>query len=393
MTRILQLAAVPLLALAASASADTRRADDTRPCVKVTLPVIINATTSTFDIPRVDNTIDAVDFAWEIDHRGSRAPPQRITGQKVIDDEFFIDAKLCIPKDGAKRDILQIATHGFGFDSRYWDSQIDPEKYSYVDAALKKGYSILTYDRLGTGHSDRPDAYDVVQIPTEIEVLSEIATLARDGLGEDMGDAKAALDIPTFDKIVLVGHSLGSSVTLGVLEKYPDLADGAVSTGLFPSDIFTAAGQRSFGLEYAAENDPEEFKNCGSGYMVPGIRAAIQQLFFKKGHFDKKMLEYAESIKQTGTVGEFLTLTAPFGVPAPEYKGPLLFALGELDFAVCMGNCTGAYDLDGLKKDVYPNAKDLRAHVQPGSGHALTMHDDAQGHFKAIFDYLDEFEL
>ncbi|KAL4926771.1 uncharacterized protein BDV17DRAFT_293122 [Aspergillus undulatus] len=105
------------------------------------------------------------------------------------------------------------------------------------------------------------------------------------------------------------------------------------------------------------------------------------------------MLEYAESIKQTGTIREFLTLTAPFREPTPEYKGPILFALAELDFAVCLGNCTDAYDLEALRKDGYPAAAGLRAHVQPESGHAMTMHTNATGHFQAIFDYLDEFDL
>ena len=43
---------------------------------------------------------------------------------------------------------------------RYWDIDVNPEEYSYLDAAITEGYSILTYDRLGTGQSDIPeDAY------------------------------------------------------------------------------------------------------------------------------------------------------------------------------------------------------------------------------------------
>ena len=49
-----------------------------------------------------------------------------------------------------------------GFD-RYWDIEIDPEDYSYVGSALRHGYSILTYDRLGTGNSTKADAYEVLQ--------------------------------------------------------------------------------------------------------------------------------------------------------------------------------------------------------------------------------------
>lgn len=40
--------------------------------------------------------------------------------------------------------------------SRYWDVEIHSEEYSYVDSALRHGYSILTYDRLGTGILPKP---------------------------------------------------------------------------------------------------------------------------------------------------------------------------------------------------------------------------------------------
>jgi hypothetical protein len=36
----------------------------------------------------------------------------------------------------------------------YWDPQIQPEKYSFVDFAIAQGYSVLYYDRLGQGQSE-----------------------------------------------------------------------------------------------------------------------------------------------------------------------------------------------------------------------------------------------
>jgi hypothetical protein len=61
----------------------------------------------------------------------------------------------------------------------YWDPELKPESYSYVDAALGAGYSILIYDRLGTGQSEKPDAYDIVQGPPHIEILNQLIVLAR----------------------------------------------------------------------------------------------------------------------------------------------------------------------------------------------------------------------
>jgi hypothetical protein len=39
--------------------------------------------------------------------------------------------------------------------SRYWDSEVDPANYSFVDFAISQGYSVFFYDRLGTGESSK----------------------------------------------------------------------------------------------------------------------------------------------------------------------------------------------------------------------------------------------
>ncbi|KAL3462455.1 Alpha/Beta hydrolase protein [Aspergillus heterothallicus] len=368
-----------------------------RPCVSFDIDVPVTANNSIYDIPRVDNNIDAVDWIWALESWTSPSIADRIKGVKKVEDTFTINAQLCVPNDAKKRNILQIATHGFAFDKTYWDSEVEPEKYSYVDAALHAGYSILTYDRLGVGKSSKPDAYDVVQGPVQLEILKEITLLARSGnlatkmsVKNDDDRHVGSISIPDFDKIVLVGHSLGSAVTIGVLSQYGELVDGAVSTGLITHGKLGQIGQQAFGLEHAKSHDKRRFHDRGSGYLVQATESNVQQIFFKKGHFDSRMLEYGEQIKETGTVGEFLSLGAVLANPAPNYKGPLLFALAEYDFGVCAGNCTGSYDLDAIKSDMFTAASDVKVHIQPGSGHALTMHRNATGHYQAIFDYLGE---
>jgi hypothetical protein len=65
--------------------------------------------------------------------------------------------------------------------SSYWDAELKPEKYSYVDAALDAGYSIMIHDRLGTGLSEKPDAYEIVQGPPQIEILNQLTGLPVPG--------------------------------------------------------------------------------------------------------------------------------------------------------------------------------------------------------------------
>ncbi|KAL2830346.1 Alpha/beta hydrolase family-domain-containing protein [Aspergillus cavernicola] len=366
----------------------------TRPCVNLNLSLPVTANNSIYDIPRVDNSIDAVDYAWDLDRWTAPNPADRVTGVKDVHETFTISAQLCVPQHSEKAEILQIATHGFGFDKRYWDSEVHPEQYSYVDAALAAGYSILTYDRLGTGHSDKPDAYEIVQVPVEVEILKELILLARSGtLAGESRSPSGIIQVPEFEKTVLVGHSFGSGLTIAVLAGYPDIVDGAVSTGLIPNAEFGAAGQRSFGLEYAPVSEPRRFGDRGSGYLVQGTESSVQQIFFKKGFFESEMLAYAEQIKETGTAGEFVSFATALGRPAALYSGPILFALGQYDFGTCLGECPGTYDLAALKNETFPGAADVSVHVQPGSGHALTMHSNATGHYEAIFAYLGEHGL
>ncbi|KAL4746820.1 Alpha/beta hydrolase fold-1 [Aspergillus terricola var. indicus] len=272
----------------------------------------------------------------------------------------------------------------------YWDAELHPDKYSYVDATLNAGYSILTYDRLGVGRSDKPDAYEIVQVPVEAEILKELAVLARSGA---LAEQASSIQVPSFDKVVLVGHSYGSGLTIAVLANYPSLADGAVSTGLIPNAQFGAAGQRAFGLEYASASNPSRFSDRGSGYLVQGTESSLQQIFFKNGFFEPELLKYANSIKETGTAGEFVSFSAALAMPATGFKGPILFALAEYDMGTCLGYCKGTYNLTSLRDEIFPRADDVSVHLQPGSGHALTMHVNATGHYDAIFAYLGEHGL
>lgn len=209
---------------------------------------------------------------------------------------------------------------------RYWDPELKPEEYSYVDAALSKGYSILTYDRLGTGKSTKADGYSEVQLGLQVAILKELTVLARDGkllasskiLGK--GPEKSFNSYKP-KKVVHVGHSLGSATTSGLLSLHGNLSDGAILTGFLPNNQSGKVGANAFGFEFARQHDPRRFGDRPAGYAVQASLSSIQQIFLKKGSFEVEALEYAEKIKQTGTVGELSS--ALIGKPAAEFKGPL----------------------------------------------------------------------
>jgi pimeloyl-ACP methyl ester carboxylesterase len=208
-------------------------------------------------------------------------------------------------------------------NSSYWDAELNPEKYSYVDAALDAGYSIMIYDRLGTGLSDKPDAYSVLQGPPQIEILNQLSVLARAGKLNESFAKNQSLTVPDITKVVVIGHSLGSVVTSGLLTRHPSAADGAVLTGFLLSTELSSDKPDAHGLEFARTSKEERFHDRPGGYVVQTTINDVQQLFFR-GNYEPDALAYAESIKDTTTVGEIVGIPLITGLPAAEYSGALL---------------------------------------------------------------------
>jgi hypothetical protein len=88
-----------------------------RQCIQLEIPVKVDVTATKWLQPRVESTIDAVEWVSELSTWSS--PTQRDIGDLVVNDTFKISGQLCIPSGGgARSNVLQIATHGAGFDSR-----------------------------------------------------------------------------------------------------------------------------------------------------------------------------------------------------------------------------------------------------------------------------------
>ena len=375
-----------------------------RPCVDFMLPVSVTAQNAVYDVLQVEDNINATAFGVDLDTWSSPMGSDRILRNITVSNTFDISAQLCIPSNGTKKEHLQIATHGILFDKRYWDVSINPAEYSYVDAVLEAGYSILTYDRLGVGLSDKPDAYTVVQAPLELEILRSITQMARNGkildhVAGTMNGTAINGSTQSFDKIIHVGHSFGSLLTTALLATYGDLSDAAVITGYVLNDHIMDVRYSELGLTYAAQNDPAIFGDRPSGYIVSGTPSAVQTGFFSTrantttglGGFDPELLDYAFSTRQPFTASEMISApevkSATTSVVATDFKGPLQFVVAEFDFLLCRADCDGAFHPAAIEP-LYPNAKDVDFYTQPGSGHGLTMHRGANLGYKAIFDYL-----
>ncbi|KAK1565996.1 uncharacterized protein LY79DRAFT_595156 [Colletotrichum navitas] len=362
-------------------------------CKEFNIPVATTVDSAVYNLPHVDNDLEAGAWAIYDATRTTLHNDSNVIKHTVTSSTWDIHAQLCFPKHGKSQDVLQIVTHGVHYDSRYWDSKYKPENHSYVEAALRVGYSILTYDRLGVGQSDHPDAYNVVQAPLELEILRQLTLMARNGSLYALAE-HAAPPSKTFQnhKVVHIGHSFGSVLTSAFIATYVNLTDGAIITGYVYGQYLGSTGSVTFAVEYAATGDPPF--NRPSGYVV-AQKVGIQAIFFggdPKTAYTPALLDYGVSLKQPVPIGEFASAFNILNRPGGSFHSPVQFLLPEFDFYICRGDCNNYVDVDYLR-NFYPNATDIDLKLQPNTGHALPLHNNATAGFQLSFDFLGKHGL
>ncbi|KAK5134242.1 hypothetical protein LTR08_006785 [Meristemomyces frigidus] len=366
-------------------------------CKQFEIPVCATAASAIYDIPTVTNDIEAAAWAiWDAT-RDTPHSVQSIIKNTTVSGTFNIHVQLCVPKTSEQKDVLQIATHGVHYDSRYWDSAYEAEEHSYVNAALRAGYAILTYDRLGVGQSDKPDAYTVVQAPLELEILRQLTLMARNGSMYDLAAASGPIDtafqqLGKPSKVVHLGHSFGSFLTSAFIANYGPLSDGAIITSYLLTEYLANAGSTSWAVEYPSMSCPPYDRP--SGYVVCS-KVGIQNIFFggdPATAYTPALLDYGNAIKQPVPVGELASAFWLLGNYGPSFTSPVQYLLPENDFYVCRGDCKGLANVTTLAQ-TYPNATAIEVAIQPNTGHALPLHNNATAGFQLIFDFLGRHGL
>lgn len=366
-------------------------------CRQAIIPISATADSAVYDIPQVNNDIEAAAWAiWD----ATRTTPHGVTDiikNSTTSGVFNINVQLCIPKAPRDEDVLQIATHGVHYDSRYWDSAYQPENHSYVNAALQAGYSILTYDRLGVGQSDILDAYNVVQAPLELEILRQLTLMARNGtlyqeVAKTDPNHSDLANMTKPSKVVHLGHSFGSFLTSALIANYGDLTDGALITGYLLTEHLASAGSTAWAVSAPSSSSPSFDRP--SGYVVCS-KVGIQNIFFggnTSTAYTPALLNYGNDIKQPAPIGEFASAFWLIGNYGPSFQGPVQYFLPEFDFYVCRGDCKGLAN-ETMLAQTYPNASSIEVAIQPNTGHALPLHHNATAGFDVMFDFLDRHGL
>ncbi|PSR82874.1 Alpha/Beta hydrolase protein [Coniella lustricola] len=341
-------------------------------CSEVRIPLTISE--SRFDInATVRDNWDAVSLTFNLTSRVFNTPDDPLPiagglGEKVTSN-YTVAASLC-----GTGSTMIITTHGIIESRRYFQPNLsDSAQYSFVDAAVAAGYSVLNYDRIGVGESSTINSSTDAQFQVEVNVLNALVTYARE-------TAHA-------EKVVLLGHSYGAYISALSAAATTSAVDALVLTGFSGTLQYFAPFASGAGFRVARLQDPARWGHLDSGYLTTSDVYALTYVGFADPYFEKRMAEWTFAVAcEPFGVGELPTLLATpwaFG----NVTAPTLVLQGRYDVSACGGDCVGV--LDTLAED-FTAATVLETVDDLPAGHDLFLHTIAPQVFDTIFGFLSE---
>lgn len=300
-------------------------------CINQTVEVEISARNGVFGKVMVPQTnLEVTNLTLRLARQGHNFTNEGLTGYDTVSGTYRISTQYCVPDKEpsygyGKTPVLQILTHGIGFDKTYWDLSFDGFSQSYVNNAVDKhGYHTLSYDRLGIGKSTH--AKNSLETRDEIQSFLEIAALKA--LTERVRAGTFPQVHTKYEKVVHVGHSFGSAQSYAFAALYPQLTDGIVLTGFSLNSSFTGFFLLGGNFMQAKLLNPQSFASYPLGYFANSNVEALETLFLLPGYYPPPLLEIGFETGKPVTVGELLTLGS---IPALNAfaKPVLVFTGGE----------------------------------------------------------------
>jgi pimeloyl-ACP methyl ester carboxylesterase len=299
-----------------------------------------------------------------------------------------IYGELCNPRHGASQTV-ELLVAGLTYDYQYWDWPSTPQDpqgsqdYSavryftgyYSPAGI--GYSTFSIDRIGIGLSSHPVSTDV-NMATNTYILHQIVSRLKAG---SIGHTK-------FPRVLLIGHSFGSRVSLTEAATYHDV-NGVVLTGALHDQNPNAT---TIAPAIEASSDPAfASMNLDSGYLTDGPGSIQAAFYYDPGTYsDPNVIAYNNQIKQTMTVSELTDLkTALTSTLSRQINVPVLLVVGQEDMLSCVDavNCSSAATVYQEEAPFYSPQAKLQVRVIPNTGHVLNLHYSAHTTYAEIMTW------
>jgi len=127
-------------------------------CQEYTIPMTVSPKFYLYNSTKFANNYDVTDFVTASSSVNSTNVFLPVEKDPVVQTfQLQVHGTFCHPAHIAagQESTVIVATHGIGGDGSYWNSPYKPEKYNFVNAAAKQGYSVFYYDRIGNGKSTK----------------------------------------------------------------------------------------------------------------------------------------------------------------------------------------------------------------------------------------------
>ncbi len=296
-------------------------------------------------------------------------------------DVYNVVGTLC-SRGSAAGKTVQVLLHGSTYARYYWDFPFQPQHYSYVRKATGRGYATFNLDRIGNGASDKPDG-NLVDVDANAFVVHQVVAALRGG---EVGAA-------AFDKVMVVGHSMGSFTALNYAGMFPGEADGVILTGFLHDLNFDFANTVLATALHPADFDPKfagQFPAFDYLTSVPGARG----VFYYEPNAQPTVVAVDESLKQTTTVGELDTGPAiAFDPISFQVESPVQVVIGEFDYLFCdnLVNCSDPAAVQSFEEGFYGPSACLETAVIGDAGHDLNLQTNAGSAFAKMLHWADRY--
>ncbi|KAK4642730.1 hypothetical protein QC761_400190 [Podospora bellae-mahoneyi] len=289
------------------------------------------------------------------------------TRQVLVTNTYNISARYCEPASSvAASDTIQLLIHGATFNKNMWDVAYKPESYSWVRRMTQvEGYPTLSIDLPGNGNSSFPDGLLESQTQVYVETAHSVIRQLKE---------TSVVGNRQWDKVALVGFSIGAIVANSLALQHPDDSDAVVlhgiswdATWIYPAFLAGLQGP-------AQQIDPEKWGHLEPYYQTQANREGRRAACFA-GSYEEGIVEYDWLTRDFDSLGAAITFTYHL-VDAPEYRGPVFLGIGDQDSTFCGGQYCKHQPWDLYRK--FPEATGYDVKVYPETGHLILYHDTAE---------------
>lgn len=284
-----------------------------------------------------------------------------------------VHGKLCLPAGDIPKTV-QLLVHGGTYNRQYWDLPNVPARYSYQQDMADHGLATFAIDALGSGASSQPLSA-LITGTGQASVVHQVIGQLRAGR---VGGTR-------FDRVVLVGHSMGSGIVAVEASTYHDV-DGVILTGFSHSmDLLALTAIFVDGVRPALLDPVLSRRNSDPGYVTTMLGA--RRVFHDPGLVDANVLAADEATKDqvaATVVPDLLTLafTSPL---TRSVTAPVLIANGAVDALFCAFHCASPEDLRAAEAGYFTS--ELSVFLLPQAGHSLALAQNAPDYRAAVLDW------